>query len=378
MSNFKPVGGKLLSTSMVVLSILTFIGFAIVMERFGSGLGAVTNLNNGYPWGLWVVMDIVVGTGFACGGFVLAFVVYVLNKGKYHPLVRPAILASLFGYAMGGLSAFIDMGRYWNFYNMLLPQHQNYNSVLLEVALCVAAYVVVLMIEFAPAALEARKSVSREKLEKILFFFIAVGILLPMMHQSSLGSLLISLGQKVDPLWQSQQLMPLMALVSVIIMGFSIVIFEASFSALGFKRPTESRLLSGLAGGIVWLLAAWLVLRFGDLGMRGALGNAFAGDLRGNMFLLETLLFAVPLAILAIKGNRSNGALLLVAAVSMLLAGSLYRINAFLIGFNASPGYTYFPSAGEIMVTVGIISFEILLYILVVRRLPVLHAPAAA
>ena len=112
--------------------------------------------------------------------------------------------------------------------------------------------------------------------------------------------------------------------------------------------------------------------------MRGALGNAFAGDLRGNMFLLETLLFAVPLAILAIKGNRSNGALLLVAAVSMLLAGSLYRFNAFLIGFNASPGYIYFPSAGEIMVTVGIISFEILLYILVVRRLPVLHAPAAA
>ncbi|RKZ35525.1 MAG: hypothetical protein DRQ37_06195 [Gammaproteobacteria bacterium] len=161
-------------------------------------------------------------------------------------------------------------------------------------------------------------------------------------------------------------------------MGFSIVIFEASFSALGFKRPTESKLMAGLAQGIVWLLGAWLVLRFGDLAVRGALGNAFAGDLRGNMFLLETLLFVIPLAILTIKSNRSNGALLLLAAVSMLLAGTVYRFNAFLIGFNASPGYTYFPSAGEIMVSVGIIAFEILLYILIVRRLPIMHAPSAA
>ena len=46
------------------------------------------------------------------------------------------------------------MGRYWQFYNILLPWHMNFNAVMLEVGLCVAAYILVLLIEFAPVALE--------------------------------------------------------------------------------------------------------------------------------------------------------------------------------------------------------------------------------
>ena len=75
------------------------------------GLGAVTNLNSGYPWGIWVVVDIFIGTALGCGGFSMAILVYVFNRGEYHPLMRPALLGGLFGYTLGGFAAIIDLGR---------------------------------------------------------------------------------------------------------------------------------------------------------------------------------------------------------------------------------------------------------------------------
>ncbi len=366
---------KLLTLPTFILAVISFIALIILAKRFMYGLGAVTNLNDGYPWGIWVVYDVVVGTGFACGGYAMALVVYIANKGKYHPLVRPALLASLFGYTLGGISAFVDMGRYWNFYNMFLPSQMNLNSVMLEVGLCVTAYCIVLFLEFAPTILERFKVYGlKEKLDKLLFVFIAVGVLLPTMHQSSLGSLLIAMGFKVGDLWQSTYLMPLFAILTAMAMGFSIVIFEASMVTVGFKRHSETHLLKGLAKVIQALLAVFLILRFGDLIIRDVLSSAFNGSFKSNMFLLETLLFIVPLVILSSPSYRSKGSTLFIAGFTMLMAGALYRFNAFLIGWtpNASDSVVYFPSSQELLVSIGIIAMEILGYILFVKLLPVL------
>jgi Ni,Fe-hydrogenase I large subunit len=51
-------------------------------------------MNDGYPWGIWIAVDVVVGTALGSGGFAVALLVYVLNRGKLHPLIRPAILTS--------------------------------------------------------------------------------------------------------------------------------------------------------------------------------------------------------------------------------------------------------------------------------------------
>lgn len=366
---------KLITLPTFILAVISFIAVVILAKRFIYGLGAVTNLNDGYPWGIWVVYDVVVGTGLACGGYAMALVVYIANKGKYHPLVRPALLASLFGYTLGGISAFIDMGRYWNFYNMFLPSQMNLNSVMLEVGLCVTAYCTVLFIEFAPTFLERFKKYNlKAKLDKVLFIFIAVGVLLPTMHQSSLGSLLIAMGYKVDPLWQSLHLMPLFAILTAMAMGFSIVIFEASLVTVGFRRHSETHLLKGLGKVVQALLAVFLILRFSDLVMRDALLGAFAGNLKSNMFLLEIALFIIPLLILSIDKYRNKGSYLFIAGFTMLCAGALYRFNAFLIGWtpNANDTMVYFPSSQELLVSIGIIAMEILGYILFVKLLPVL------
>ncbi|OOZ35868.1 Ni/Fe-hydrogenase cytochrome b subunit [Solemya velesiana gill symbiont] len=374
MSGYKPLGGRIVTLPFIALGVLALIGFYYLGVRFTDGMAAVTNLNGGHAWGIWVVYDVVIGTAFACGGYALAITIYVLNKGKYHPLIRPAVLASLLGYALGGFGAIFDMGRWWQFYNILLPWNWNFNSVMLEVGLCVATYILVLVIEFSPAFLERIGAKGLLKtLNKLLFIFIALGVLLPTMHQSSLGSLLIAMGYKVDPLWQSLQLQPLLAILTAVTMGFSIVVFEGSFSAIGFRRPTETPLLSGLGKAIVGLIIVYLVVRFAELLFRGKCGLIFAGDFSSLMFILETLLFVVPVVILASEEKRRNGRLLLLAAISMLLAGAFYRFNAFLFTLDPGPGYSYFPSVPEIMVTVGIVAFEIMVFIVLVKTLPVLH-----
>ncbi len=375
MNEHAPVGGRLLTPFTIFLGILCAIAGYFLVIRFVYGIGAVANINDGYTWGIWVVWDVVIGTGLACGGYAMALLVYVLNKGQYHPLVRPALLASIFGYTLGGLAVMVDLGRWWNFWHILSPAYAHVDSVMFEVAVCIACYVLVLWVEFAPAFLEkfGYQGLSKH-LDKILFVVIALGVLLPSMHQSSLGSLLIVLGNQVDGLWQTVML-PLLFLISAISMGFAIVIFEATSAAEGFRRPRETPLLGKLSVSLIVVLAVFLIIRFADLVVRGELGAVFAGDFLSLMFWLEIGLFALPIFLLATPERRLSPRLLFVASVCMLIAAALYRIDAFLVAYNPGDEFSYFPAVPEIMITIGMIAFEILAYIVLARYLPVLHTP---
>jgi len=292
--------------------------------------------------------------------------------------VRPAILAGLFGYTLGGMAVMIDLGRYWQFYTLLMPQYAQVNSVMLEVALCVMAYIVVLFLEFTPAFLEkfGFKNI-QEKLSKVLFVIIAIGILLPTMHQSSLGTMAVVLGHQINPLWQTQML-PLLFLVSALLMGFAIVPFEALLASMGLGHSIDRDMLGKLCRFVLLVTAIYMVLRVVDLTVRGVWGYAFTGSLQALMFWVEMFLFILPLVLLYPVANRNKMKLVFISAVSLLLAGSIYRLNTYLIGYTpADAGWFYFPSVAEIMVTVGVFSFEIVLYLIFVKRLPVLHGAHA-
>ncbi|MDP3637509.1 MAG: Ni/Fe-hydrogenase cytochrome b subunit, partial [Azonexus sp.] len=56
------VGGKLFNTATAICGLLIMAMIAVLVVRFIFGLGAVTNLNDGYPWGIWVVFDVVIGS----------------------------------------------------------------------------------------------------------------------------------------------------------------------------------------------------------------------------------------------------------------------------------------------------------------------------
>ncbi|MCC8987436.1 MAG: Ni/Fe-hydrogenase cytochrome b subunit [Candidatus Contendobacter sp.] len=376
----QPLGGKVFTKPFLILGVLALIGAYFILRRFLFGLGDVSHMSNGYPLGVWVAIDVVVGTAFGCGGYAMALLVYIFNRNAYHPLMRPALLSGVFGYTLAGLAVMIDLGRYWNAFNLLLPWYAQLNSVIFEVALCVMAYTTVLWIEFWPAFLERMPLAFKQRfnldrlqvfLKRYLFLFIGLGVLLPTMHQSSLGSVLLVMGSKLSPLWYTTWL-PLLFLVSALAMGYGVVLLEATLTSRGFRLPSESALLTPLSRVAAGVLALFLIVRFGALLAGGHLGLAFAGDVRGNLFLIETALFLAPIVILASPTRRASQRLRFLAAVSLLAGGSLYRIDAYLMAVNPGNGWTYFPSAPELMITVGVVCLEIMLYLLFIKTLPVL------
>lgn len=374
-----PLGGKFITPVTLTLAALIGVAGVILLIRLFFGLGSVTNINDGYSWGIWVVYDVMVGSAFACGGYSVALLVYIFNKGEYHPLVRPALLGSLFGYTLAGVSVIVDLGRYWNFWHIFTPGWAQINSVMFEVAVCITIYIVVMWLEFSPVFLDKFDQRDlKKKVGKWMFLIIALGALLPSMHQSSLGSLLIVFGTQINPLWQTE-LLPLLYLLTAVSVGYAIVIFESTVSAIGFKRPFELGMLAKLSKVMWGVLSVYLVLRFADLLVRGALVEAFQLNVMALMFWIETAFFAVPVVLLAKKADRRRPDRLFLSAVCMMTGTFLLRIDSYLVGYEAGNGWHYFPSLPEMLMTFGIIALEILGYIVLVRLLPVLpkHEPAA-
>lgn len=373
----RALGGKIVTGPFLFLAVLVCIGLYFGLQRFLFGIGAVTNLNGGYPWGIWIGMDVVVGTALGCGGFSMGLLIYILNRNRYTPLMRPALMASLFGYTFAGIAVMFDLGRYWHFYNLILPWYAQLNSVLFEVALCIAAYVGVLCIEFLPTLFDGfGRPGAAKAVRRWMWLLMAVGVLLPTMHQSSLGSMLLVLGSQLSPLWHTTWL-PLLYLISALAMGYGAVMLESTLVTNAFRVRSEQRILAKLSPIVAVLLGAFLVVRFADLLYHGNAGLMFAGDTDALLFLIETLLFLAAAVLLALPRARRNQRLMFLAAVAMLLAGTLYRLDGYLIAYEPGNGWAYFPAVGELMITVGIFSLEIMLYLVFIKKLPVLSGVRA-
>jgi Ni/Fe-hydrogenase subunit HybB-like protein len=376
------LGGPIFTRPVRVLIALFAVGAILILWRLAAGLGATTALSDGYPWGLWIAFDVVTGTALACGGYFIAILVYILNKGRYHPMIRPAILTSALGYTMAGVSVFLDIGRWWLAWKLpLFFWSWNLRSVLLEVALCIMAYTFVVWLELTPAFLERFREGPDGRLkrfsqkaypivDKSLIWIIALGLLLPTMHQSSLGSLMLLTGPKLHPLWQTPFL-PLLFLLSCIAMGYAAVVFESMLANLLFRRKPETDMLAALSRAMLPVLAGFFILRIGDLAIRGRLSLAFVPDRYALAFWLETVLIAMPLVLLASAAQRRDPGNLFRAAMIMMLAGGLYRFNTFLVAYRPGEDVHYFPSAPELLITGSLIALEIIGYLVIVKTFPI-------
>jgi len=186
----KAVGGKLLAKPMPVLLALFGLAVVVMLYRFVTGVGPVSNMTDGYTWGIWEPVNVVVFTGIGAGAYGVGLLCYLLNKGKYHGLVRPAVLVGAICYTLGASSIVVALGRYWNAYWLPWIPYWNLSSALLEVAVCVLAYVIVLWIEVVPSVLDGAAESRSPKwsafgkkygpmLNKAMPYIIALAILLP-------------------------------------------------------------------------------------------------------------------------------------------------------------------------------------------------------
>ena len=382
--NAAAVEGPILTRPFIAALAVFALCIPVLAWRFLVGLGPTTGMNDGFPWGIWIAFDVVTGTALACGGFSVAILCYAFNEGKYHALIRPAVLTSALGYSLAGASVIIDLGRYWNVWKIPLIWNWNRNSVLLEVAVCIMTYVVVLWIELSPAFIEVWEKQEKYPLlcraarrvhgwlNRYLIAILALGILLPTMHQSSLGSLMLVMTSKLHKLWHTP-LLPFLFLATAVLMGYAAVIFESALADEVFDRPRETKILSSMSAVMVGVLFVFLVARVVDLALRGRLGLVARLDFYSGMFLLEMALFLAAALLLLSGKRRNNPGVELISAILMMLGGSLYRFDTFLVGFQPGPGWSYFPTIPEMAVTIGFVAFEVMAYLFIVKKFPILH-----
>jgi Ni/Fe-hydrogenase subunit HybB-like protein len=228
-SEFKPKGKQLTPFNVISLSII-LLGAVLIVYRLVKGMGAVTNLSQEFPWGIWIGFDVMVGVAFAGGAYVLTFVVYILRSDKYHSIIRATVLNGLLAYVFYAGAIFLDLGRWWNITNPLFGNKFGANSVLFLIAWHFLLYMLAEFVEFSPAIAEW---LGLRKLRKILGSLtvgaVVVGIALSTLHQAGLGALFMMAKGKVHPLWYTE-FIPVLFFVSSIFAGLSMVIFEGTIS----------------------------------------------------------------------------------------------------------------------------------------------------
>ena len=358
-----------------VLILVLASGLYSTVLRFAKGLGASTALSDQFPWGLWIGFDVLCGVGLAAGGFTLAAVVYIFHLERFHAIVRPAILTAFLGYSLVAVALLYDLGRPYRIWHPLVMW--NPHSVMFEVAWCVTLYLTVLALEFSPVVLERFHLVKPLKIVKAITIpLVIAGVLLSTLHQSSLGSLYLIVPSKLHPFWYSPWL-PVLFYISAIGVGLAMVIFESNLSARAFGREIEMPLLSQLAKALLWVLAVFGVLRFGDLASRGAFALLREPTTETLLFILEMVLGTVmPVALLAFARVRENREGLFATAVLVITGFLLNRLNVSITGMEASSGAHYFPRWTEVSVTLSLVGAGFLLFALAVRYLRVFESDA--
>ena len=387
-----PLNKKFWTPGVLVMLVFMIAGAVSIIARFTGGIGYVTNLTNARPWGLWVGVDVATGVALAAGGFTTAALAHIFGRHYYEPITRPALLTAVLGYTFVVLGLLVDIGRSWAIWKPVF--NWNVNSVLFEVAMCVMVYLHVLYFEFIPIVAEQFKGrvnlpgplavfnglidallkIADAVLDKVMWVFIILGVVLSCMHQSSLGSLMLVAPTKLHPLWYTP-ILPLLFLTSAFAVGYPMVVFETTIVTSSFNLDSEMNILTPLIRITIFLLGIYMFLKLGDMIVRGTYVYLLDGTHQTNSFIVEILFgVIVPWIMLLFEKVRNSRRGVFIAA-SLIVGGVvLNRINVFIVGYK--PPLTengYFPAPGEIFVTLGLIAALMFIYRIVVTYLPVLQ-----
>ncbi len=137
-------------------------------------------------------------------------------------------------------------------------------------------------------------------------------------------------------------------------------------------------MLTSLSGAMVVVLGLFLVLRIGDILVSGKTGLMFTSGFLSLVFWVEIALFAMPIVMFMRAKDRADFATMFKASMLLMLAGAMYRFDAYMTAFNPGPNWSYFPTTLELLITLGVVALEIFLYIFIVKRYPILGGTRVA
>ncbi|MBW1806795.1 MAG: polysulfide reductase NrfD [Deltaproteobacteria bacterium] len=369
---------QLLTPFNIVAGLILLFGGTIVVLRFAYGLSFATNLDHTTTWGLWTGFKLVF-VALAASGYALTTAVYLFGMHEYHPLVRPAVLSGFMGYTLFILILIFDLGRAWRIYYPFLVQPGT-TSALFEIALCVGLYYTTQFLELTPIGFEW---LGWKRWRKV---FIAgtvgmtvFGLLLSILHQSTLGALFLTVPGKLHPLWYSPYI-PLHFFMSSAMGGISMVIIVGLICKKVFGHKMEispeklDKLTIGLAKGGAIALAAYFGVKLVDI----SIANKWEYLLTpwGMWYLLEMLGFVLLPCLLYAHGFREKKPRLIRYTALLTIIGIvLNRLNIAVVAFNWNLPLEqrYFPHWMEYVVVAFLITVGIVVFRWVAQRMPVVY-----
>jgi Ni/Fe-hydrogenase subunit HybB-like protein len=379
---------------VLVLGLLIAIGAVAGVMVFIEGLG-LTNLSDLVPWGLWITIDLS-SIALSAGAFLFCAAVYLVGLEEYRPLAKTAAYIGIIGYSMAMMCLLVDIGRPDRFWHGFV--FWNTHSVLWEVTMCIGLYFIVLAFENMPTFaqlpwLRERFPKIASKMESVHQYapYLAVaGLILSMLHQSSLGATYGVLIAR--PIWYRPGLAALF-IISAGAGGIALTTLATWVSGrLNSKIIVREDLLDKASRFLGWWLVGYLYLRFWDAfsmtytfqpGRVEGLNLLTQGPLSFNFWFGEILLGAVVPMIILLSSRLRNNRLLRALALILVVGGVVaYRWDTTLVGqlivqtpmsLDTAPLFTtYFPSLIEYAVGLGIIAFGFLAFSLGVKYLEVI------
>lgn len=364
----------------ILTAVILVIGAILILLRFTLGIGGISNLDDTNPWGIWIAFDLLCGVALAAGGYTTSAACYIFGLKRYHSAVRPAITTAFLGYLFVVFALHFDVGQPWRLvYPIFLSQGTT--SVLFEVGLCVFIYLMVLFVEWTPAAFEwfGWRTI-RGYIVKLTLPLTILGVVLSTMHQSSLGALFLTSPGKLHPLWYSSFL-PVFFFVSSMFAGLSMVIFEGMLAHKGLHGKMDEahirgaeEIALGFSRGAAFLMAGYLCIRIFDMAMNNTWGYLATGY--GALYIIELAGFvALPMMLYAVASRERKIGFARLASVIAVAGIILNRFIVCLVAFNwqLPSDERYFPSIPEIFVSIFIVTMIVTAYRLIATFMPVLH-----
>lgn len=362
-----------------VLAVATAVGTIGVWDRLAYGKAHLA-FGSYIPWGLWVGLYIYL-VGVSGGAFLVAFLHHAVGIAVLRRPARYAIPIALTTLGAGLTLVLLDlgqMGRFWTLFTRTNP-----TSLLGWMVWVYTVYSLVLVAMLVAMARERRTT---------LRWLAIAGFVIVVTFGGGEGALFGVLGSK--PFWNSG-LLPVRFLFSALVTGMGAV----AFATVVFRRwetdaehEAATRLLRGL---LLKLLALTLIVEVAEVSVvlytaRPEVTEAYRLMMFGPYWWLFWIVqvaagLVIPVAVLAsAAGRRPAGLAVAGALIAIGYAGT--KQNIVLPGlavpeFRALPdafvharlATTYFPSATEWLVAIGVIGAAALAFVVALEVLPFLR-----
>lgn len=379
---------------MGFLAVLLAVGLYSMIRVLVDGL-VITNLTDSVPWGLWITIDLS-AIALGAGAFTLSAIVYIFGIKKLQPIIRLAVLVGFAGYTSAMLTLLMDIGRPDRFWHPWV--FWNVHSVLWEVTMCITIYLMILVTEFAPVIVETkffdrwpRIRALGHFLHRFTPFLAVLGLLISLLHQSSLGATYGVI--KSRPIWFKPS-MPIMFVLSAIAAGPAVTVAVAYVVEwiIG-KRTVPHNVLriitrfSGVGLLIYGYIKFWDLAAVTYYGSTPGVSTAFSllqqqTPYSFSFWVGEVILgILVPAILFLTPRFNKNPAAAVVGAASAMVGIVVHRWNVTVGGLfvplSYSPGTTfelpigsYSPALIEWGVGILVIGYALTVLTLAVRFLP--------